>query len=197
MIQVYHYAYYTSRSLALAGANLFNTDTRLMHHFFEHAMEETGHELMALNDLRELGIPIEDARKQMPPALPATEALIAYVRHLSTGPIPYKSLGYHYWIEQPYQHIIPFMKTLQSNMGLNDKQMTFYFQHLNIDQKHGTEMQKIVSRVCTSEEHWNNIMEACEKSLYLAFEMLKAVITEYNLVKEKKSQLYGIVNSIE
>lgn len=196
MCQVYHYAYYAARNLGLAGANTSNKETWLMHHFFEHAMEETGHELMAAKDLLALGVSLKKDFSNMPPPLPETEVLVAYVRHLSTGSEPYKSLGYHYWIEQPYAHILPFMQILKSNMSLTDKQMTFYIQHMEIDKKHGADMQKILKRICTTPEHWENIREVTQTSLELTHKMLTGVIREYKILTEGKKSAYAILNQI-
>lgn len=76
MLQVYHWSSQSARTLALAGANKANTDVKFMMHCFEHANEETGHELMALNDVISLGVPIKDAKKDIPPPLHETEILI-------------------------------------------------------------------------------------------------------------------------
>src|SRR6185436_17321115 len=83
LTQVYHYTYHTARNQALVGVNLKNTDVYYMQFCFEHAMEETGHELMALHDLRSMGVQISDVERDMPPALPQTELLIAYLYCIS------------------------------------------------------------------------------------------------------------------
>jgi len=195
MTQVYHYAYHTARNLGLAGANLFNTDLELMHHFFEHALGEVGHEQMAYNDLKELGIPFK-SEKDMPPALPATEAMVAYVKYLSLSEKPYRSLGYHYWIEQPYNYILSFMQALEHTMNLEKKQMSFYLMHAKIDQKHGKDIQEIVYKVCTTDERKAEIMEVTRTSLWLMFRLLQDVIAEYGNLVEGKSEMFAILNHI-
>ncbi|NJO87776.1 MAG: hypothetical protein HC831_01585 [Chloroflexia bacterium] len=52
---------------------------------------------MAFNDLKALGVPL-NSDEDMPPALPGTEVMIAYVKYLSLSEKPWRSLGYHYWI---------------------------------------------------------------------------------------------------
>ena len=83
MVQVYHYAFHNPRNQALVGANLSNRHAQYMAFCFEHAMEETGHELMALHDLASVGVKFDDHRK-IPPPLRATELLIAYLYYIST-----------------------------------------------------------------------------------------------------------------
>src|SRR5687768_10301485 len=79
LTQVYHYAFHTARNQALVAVNPANVNTKYMQFCLEHALEETGHELMALHDLRSIGVPIEDPGKDMPPPMVATELLIAYL----------------------------------------------------------------------------------------------------------------------
>jgi len=195
MTQVYHYAYHTARNLGLAGANLFTNDLKLMHHFFEHALGEVGHEKMAFNDLKELGVPFK-SENEIPPALPATEVLISYVKYLSISEKPYRCLGYHYWIEQPYNYILTFMQALEHTMGLEKRHMSFYLQHSLIDQKHGKDIQDIVVQICIIDEQWNEIREVCRTSLWLMFRVLQDVITEYEQLADNKSGEFKILNHI-
>ena len=196
MTQVYHYAYHTSRNLGLAGANLHNKDLKLMHHFFEHAIGEVGHEQMAYNDLKALGVQFS-SDAEMPPTLPATEVMIAYVKYLSLSEKPYRSLGYHYWIEQPYDYILPFMQALKHNMGLNDEQMSFYVQHVRIDQKHGKDIQDIVAEVCKTDEQWDEIKEVAKTTLRLMFRMVQDIIDEYDRLIQNKSDKFKVLNHIK
>jgi hypothetical protein len=196
MTQVYHYAWHTSRNLGLAGSNLFTTDLDLMKHFFEHAVGEVGHEQMACNDLKELGIPVE-SEKDIPPALPATEALIAYVKFLSLSEKPYRCLGYHYWIEQPYNYILSFMQALEHTMKLKKEQMSFYFNHVKIDQHHGKDIQDIVIKICTTDTYKEEIKEVIKTSLWLMFRLLQDVIAEYEKLIENKSERFAILNQIK
>jgi len=195
LVQVYHYAYHTARNLGLAGANLFNRDLKLMHHFFGHALGEVGHEVMAFNDLKELGIKL-DSQDEVPPALPETEIMVAYVKNLSISEKPYRCLGYHYWIEQPYNYINSFMQAMELTMGLEKKQMSFYKQHAIIDQKHGSDIQEIVAEVCKTDGIMAEIMEVTRTSLWLMFDVLKRVIQEFILLSENKSDRYAILNQI-
>src|SRR5262245_46852938 len=63
----------------------------------KHALEEVGHEQMAVHDLRSLGFVAE--AEHFPPPLPETEALISYLYRLATTGNPLKRLGYTYWAE--------------------------------------------------------------------------------------------------
>jgi hypothetical protein len=196
MTQVYHYSYYTARNMGLAGANLFNKDVHFMQYCFEHASEETGHELMALHDLKAVGIPIEEVEKDMPPALPSNEMLIAYVKYLSESEHPFRMLGYSYWIESPYKYVLHFMETMQKSMGLESKQMTFYCQHKQIDQKHGGDVIKILMKVCNTPEQWNMVREVTENSLQMMLDLFVEIFAEYDKLVKGESKYFEILNNI-
>ncbi|OIQ16508.1 MAG: hypothetical protein BM556_15315 [Bacteriovorax sp. MedPE-SWde] len=66
--QVFYYAKYSTKLLALAGVR--TKDSRLTNRFFSHVKEETNHELLALRDLEGLGFSIDDF-----PELESTKAM--------------------------------------------------------------------------------------------------------------------------
>ena len=194
LTQVYHYAYHTPRVLALAGANFSNTDIHLMQHCFEHALEETGHELMALHDLKALGAGY--CETTLPKMLPATEAMIGYVKCLATSDTPYRVLGYSYWIERPYRYILSFMEQLEKEMELTKSQLTFYYNHLHIDQKHGADIEQILLRVCQTEAQWTAIVEASVKSMQLMAGMLQEIISAYEQLDSSATH-FSAIQSIQ
>jgi len=196
MTQVYHYAYYTPRSLALAGANLANEDTRLMHHFLEHALEENGHDMMAFNDLKAMGVPLK-TREDMPAVLPSTEKMIAYVKHLSLSREPYRSLGYHYWIEQPYEYIEQFMHSLCEGLHLEESQFLFYKNHKRIDKKHGNDVQSILLNYCKTEQQWEAIYQVTQTTLRQFVQMIIEITEEYEKLKNGSSSQFRILNVLK
>lgn len=191
LTQVYHYAYHTPRNLALAGANLKNTNTYFMHYCFEHAMEETGHELMALHDLKMLGVSTDT-----PKVLASTEAIIGYVKYLATSETPYRILGYSYWIERPYKYILQFMEQMERAMGLKKNQLTFYYNHIEIDKKHGKDIENALINVCQTTEHWQAVRESAIKSMQLSLSMYLEIIEEYNELDNKETS-FGMINKIK
>ncbi len=132
LIQVYHYAFHTARNQALVAVNLNNMDTQYQKFCFEHALEETGHELMALHDLKEIGIEFKN-RNSIPEPLPSTELLVAYLYYVATHGNPVQRLGYSFWSETSYRFIRNFMDMILSSMDLKKNQMTFFYSHSHID----------------------------------------------------------------
>jgi hypothetical protein len=76
LVQIYNWANHVARSLGLAGSNSYIRNREFMSFAFSHGIEEAGHELMAIHDLKALGVPLDDDLSNMPPPLPRTEALI-------------------------------------------------------------------------------------------------------------------------
>ena len=58
LVQIYNWANHVARSLGLAGANTYIRNQNFMSFAFSHGIEEAGHELMAVNDLKALGVPL-------------------------------------------------------------------------------------------------------------------------------------------
>jgi pyrroloquinoline quinone (PQQ) biosynthesis protein C len=196
LTQVYYYAFHTARNQALVAVNPANTDIKYMQFCLEHALEETGHELMALHDLKAIGAPIENIGKDMPPILPPTELLIAYLYWVSSNGSPVQRLGYSYWAERSYGLIGAFMENLTKELGLEKKQMTFYYSHALIDDKHAKDVEKIVLATCKTEDDWKQITKVAEITIDLTHEILQQVLKEYELLINGKSSDFEILKSI-
>lgn len=197
LTQVYHYAYHTARNQALVAVNPNNKNIHYMQFCLEHALEETGHELMALHDLRSIGVPIEDPGKQMPPIMVPTELLIAYLYWVSANGNPVQRLGYSFWAERSYEYIQTFVESLTKTMELNKKQMTFYFNHSNIDEKHAKEVEEIVCKVCETDEDWQQVTKVALTTLDLTNQILTTVLDEYHKLRTGISSVYEILNAVK
>ena len=196
LTQVYHYAFHTARNQALVAVNPANVNTKYMQFCLEHALEETGHELMALHDLRSIGVPINDPAKDMPPAMVATELLIAYLYWVSTHGSPVQRLGYSYWAERSYDFIGKFVDDLGNNMDLSKRQMTFYHNHATIDDKHAKDVEKILLSVCETEEDWKQVTKVAVTTIDLTHQILISVIDEYEKLVEEQHSQYAILNCL-
>jgi hypothetical protein len=197
LTQVYHYASHTARNQALVAVNSANRNTTYMKFCLEHALEETGHELMALHDLRSIGVPIVDAEKDMPQALVSTELLIAYLYWISSHGNPVQRLGYSYWAERSYHFISSFVEMLTSNLDLKKQQMTFYYSHSNIDEKHARDVEEIVCKVCKTDEDWKQVSKVAITTLDLTNRILLSVLSEYQKLVEGTHSDFEILNKIK
>ena len=193
LIQIYHYAYHMARNQALVGANLSNTNTRYMKYCFEHALEETGHELMALHDLRKMGVAIEDPRTELPDMLPGTEQLTAYIYWVSTQGNPVQRLGFTYWAERSYEFLNPFIGSSRSDLGLEKSAMTFFFSHAHVDEKHAEDVKKIISEICTSAKDWRALERTASISLQITTAMIDHTYEEYLRVRDGQPSDYASI----
>ncbi|MGB0523615.1 MAG: iron-containing redox enzyme family protein [Flammeovirgaceae bacterium] len=193
LIQVYHYAFHTARNQALVGINLANTDTKYMQFCFEHALEETGHELMALHDLQTMGIRFKD-RIAIPQALPATELLIAYLYYVASQGNPVQRLGYSYWSETSYSFIRAFMDMLMQSMKLEKSQMTFFYSHSHIDDKHAKDVAEIIVKVCKTDKDWEAVMRVAKTTLKLTNDMFHESFEEFLKLTRGEASAYAFIN---
>lgn len=194
LIQVYHYAFHTARNQALVGVNLANTHTQYMQFCFEHALEETGHELMALHDLESIGIKF-NGRENIPQALPSTDLLIAYLYFVASQGNPVQRLGYSYWSETSYSFIRTFMDILIQSMDLEKKQMTFFYSHSHIDDKHAKDVAEILVKVCKTEEDWNAVKQVAKITLRLTKDVFHESFEEFLKLSRGESSAYSFINN--
>jgi hypothetical protein len=197
LTQVYHYTWHTARNQALVGVNPANTNVHYLKYCFEHALEETGHELMALHDLRALGLPLHDPQHELPSPFPATEMLIAYLYWVSTQGNPVQRLGYSYWAEKSYSYIRPFVETVKDRMKLKNTQMTFFHSHATIDEKHAEEVEEILIKVCKTDEDWKAVRRVAEITLRLTADILTTVVEEYFKLAENTSDTFSFLNRLK
>jgi len=196
VIQIYHWAYHTGRTLAITGANPFNTNHEYMDFCYKHAREENGHELMALSDLREMGVPIQNPAIDMPPPLPGTEVLIAFVRWMATQKNPHRILGYDYWTENPYKYINSTVLKMAGNFGLKQDQMSFFFKHKNIDIHHEKDIEEILLKVCKTEEDWDMVKETATTTMKILFDMIEDLFDSFEKLKKGQMKKYEILNQM-
>lgn len=193
LIQVYHYAFHTARNQALVGANLANHHTQYMQFCFEHALEETGHELMALHDLATIGIKFSD-RADIPHPLPSTELLIAYLYYVATQGNPVQRLGYSYWSENSYSFIRAFMDLLTQSMQLEKNQMTFFYSHSHIDDKHAKDVAEIIVKVCQTDRDWEAVKRVAKTTLALTNNIFNESFQEFLKLTSGEPSPYSFIN---
>ena len=196
LTQVYHYAFHTSRNQAMVAVNRMNKNTQYMQFCLEHALEETGHELMALHDLKSMGVPITDPEIDMPPPLIPTELLIAYLYWVSSNGNPVQRLGYSYWAERSYGFISNFVEALTSDLKLRKNQMTFYYNHANIDDKHAKDVEQILLKVCKTDDDWNQVAKVAITTIDLTHEILRSVLKEFGKLVNGENSEYYIINNV-
>ena len=197
LVQIYNWANHVARSLGLAGASTYIRNKEFMSFAFSHGIEEAGHELMAVNDLKAIGVPLADDLSNMPPPLPRTEALIGYINWVVTHENPIRSLGFFYWVERPYDHIRPVVQAVQKACKLTDEQMSFFYAHERLDQKHGEDLEAALVKFCTTEKDWDEAKLVMNMSQTLLIDMIVyELFPAFDDLKAGKPSRYEILNQI-
>lgn len=173
MIETFHYTKHNARNQALVGVVASNISGGYQKFCMEHAAEETGHEYMALHDLKAIGIDIATVEQSTP--LPETETLIAYLYYISATGNPVQRLGYSFWAESVYGYISPILTKLRSDLKLIPSQMTFFIAHSDIDADHAEEVKKVMLQNCRTPEDWAAVERVMTTSLNLTVQMLTAI----------------------
>jgi hypothetical protein len=189
LVQVYHWATYTGRSLALAGANSFQ-DTRIAKHFLKHAYEETGHHTIAKRDILALGLSDRALSDELPP-LPATRQLVAFVHWLATMENPIHLLGYDYWTESSYRFFQKQASVLTAALGLRTDQMSFLESHCELDKKHKSDIQRLLVATEITPGDWRELKRNIEITISMMIRIIDESISESERVRSGEPTPYA------
>lgn len=188
MIETFHYTKHNARNQALVGVRSQNVSDRYIAYCFHHANEETGHENMALRDIRSLGFDVSLISQMRP--LPATETLTAYLYWISVQGNPVQRLGYSFWAENVYSYIDPVLRALQETLGLQDSNLKFFIAHASIDQAHAEEVQRMILDNCKTDQDFGDVKYVLENTLSLTGRILDDVWDEYEKFRKNDSNRY-------
>lgn len=194
LIETYHYVKENPKHQALVAIKGNNLPPNYSKFCYEHAEEETGHELMALHDLGSLNFQTEEVISMKP--LSETEQLISYLYYISENGNPLRRLGYSFWAEDSYQYIQDLLASISTNLDLSKENMTFLVSHSSIDEKHSAEVEEVITKFCKSSEDFEDILEVMNTTIDLQSNMLSAIVREYDACINKKSEKYGSFYSI-
>lgn len=194
LCEVYNTVKHSPITQALVVQHLTKPNTKVLRYMaycLRHALEEVGHEQMALNDLRSIGVDISN--ETWPAPTIATEAFTAYVYRLATTGNPYQRLGYSYWAENCYAYFAPIAMAIVQNMRLEAKNLTFFVQHGEIDARHGEEVRRIIAEVASTSDDRAAIENALRGTIRLQGEMLAEVYRTYERYLAGKAPQYDFV----
>ncbi|MDP1823665.1 MAG: iron-containing redox enzyme family protein [Archangium sp.] len=197
LCEVYNTVKHSAITQALVVQHLANptsTSIRYMKYCLNHALEEVGHEQMALHDLRSLGVDITN--ETMPRPTIATEAFTGYVYRLATTGNPVQRLGYSYWAENCYTYFAPIAMAIVQNMKLEAKNLTFFVQHGEIDKKHADEVKKIIADVVSTQADKDAILTALRGTIRLQGGMLADVHAAYLKFLKGEAPMYDFVRNL-
>ncbi len=193
MLETYQYTLHNARNQALVGVRTLSARPQYVQFCFQHAAEETGHELMALHDFKTLWP--EGASFEIPQPLVETEVLIAYLYWISATGNPLQRMGYSFWAESSYKYIMPKLRRLQECLGLSRHQLTFFIAHSDIDAKHAEEIERELSQNCETDADWQAVERVMTTSLRLTGRFLDGVWAEYQRLLADAPSVYAFLNA--
>lgn len=177
LTETYHYTKHNAKNQALVAVRDSTSPFAYQRFCLHHALEELGHEHMALHDLQKVGVKIDEAN--MPPMLASSETLVAYLYWVSAFGNPLQRIGYSFWAESSYDYIQPLLEKTRQILGIGGPQMTFLVQHADIDEKHAEEVKEVMLQVVKSEKDWEDIERVMLQSLKLTFDVLEEIAENY------------------
>jgi pyrroloquinoline quinone (PQQ) biosynthesis protein C len=194
LIETYHYVKENPRHQAIIALRDTKAHINYLKFCYEHAEEETGHEMMAFHDLKSLALSLEEIDIKTP--LSSTELLIAYLYRISQHGNPLRRLGYSFWAEDSYQYIQNLLKSISDKLNLRKENMTFLVSHSTIDEKHSKEIEEMIIRFCESPDDFEAILEIMNVTLTLQSNMLNEVVSEYVKLRENQPSKYDFLNKL-
>jgi len=183
MRELYHTTRHNAQNQALAAQRVRSDRLPLLRFCLKHALEEAGHDLMVLHDLAAIGIP-PDAVTQCRP-LPETEAFVAYLYRVASERDATARLGYSFWAESCYPYIADILQAMRTSLDLDDRKMSFFVAHSEIDDRHAREVRDVAAEWCRTEEQQADFLVVLEHSLHLQGQVLEGVARTCALVSQR------------
>jgi len=172
LIEIFHYAREDPQLQALATVYFRGSDRGCVKMFFKHATSEIGHEAMALDDLRTLGVDVSLIPTSNP--LPATTALTAYPFYQIQYRKAVGYLGYLYFLEHmPTKQGSVYAQVL-STIGVPREAMTFLMEHMTVDVSHNKLMEVYLEKLVRTRADADEVIYAMRVTGQLYAEMIAA-----------------------
>jgi hypothetical protein len=177
MVEIYHYTRFNSVNQALAVYRVMPEQTQLLGYCYRHAGEELGHERMVIRDLESANL-LTPGLLEAPPLAP-TQALIGYLYHVALNIGAVARLGYSYWAESAYDNFGDVLARARLDLGLQDRQLSFFVAHSTIDARHAEEVKEAIAAHVRTEAEATQVVEVARTTLYLTGALLEGVVAAH------------------
>ncbi|MGZ3787544.1 MAG: iron-containing redox enzyme family protein [Bacteriovorax sp.] len=178
--QTFYYVRHSTRLLALAASRLnYENEQNLHLRFIKHLGEESNHEKLALNDLKNLGYAKEDF-----PELSSTRLLYEPQYYKIEHENPLALMGYILYLEALAQKACPpLAKKITDHYGA--KTATFLHVHGEEDPKHVAEAVKLIGSLDGA--NLKAVHENLLQSSYVFNQILSELNEKWRITSTKKS----------
>lgn len=180
--QVFHHTRENPQIQALATVYFRGHQRAAIKRFFRHASSEIGHDQLALDDLKALGV--DTSRLPYENPLPETSALISFPFYQIQNLNPVGYLGYLYFLEYlPTGSGDEVMRAFERH-GIPREAMRFLHDHATIDVGHNRFMEEYAQTLITSERELRSVVYAMRVTGRLYARMVEAAFLEADMPSE-------------
>jgi pyrroloquinoline quinone (PQQ) biosynthesis protein C len=135
----YYYARHSPKIMALAASRCMDSHPELAAYLLHHAEEERGHDLWALEDLRDFHIDEAQARSALP--VPACAAMVGYIHYVAGFSNPIGVFGWMYILEAVGHDLGSRVASrLKASFGGSGASVRFVARHGDTDVRHADEL---------------------------------------------------------
>jgi pyrroloquinoline quinone (PQQ) biosynthesis protein C len=172
LLETYHNAGQNPQLQAYSTMFLKNNPRETIKKFFLHASSEIAHDLLALNDLVNLGVKKELVLNSKP--LPATLGFFGNIMYQIQLMNPLSYLGYLFHLEytpvQNGRNIINMLKT----KGVPNNALTFLEEHSTVDVGHTKLMINYLEDLIKTPDDLDSIVYSLKSCVYLHHRVLES-----------------------
>lgn len=172
LLETYHNTAYNPQLQAYASMYIPNNPRAIVKRFYQHAISEIGHDLLAMSDLMNLGVSKDLILKSKP--LPMTTAFFANTVWGIQRKGPAYYLGYLFHLEfSPTESGKTHIATLLKK-GIPQNAVTFLEEHSTVDIGHNKFMEQYIQELITTDEQEEILREALVSAVDLHTKVLGA-----------------------
>ena len=185
--EIYYYARESPPFFAAILVHLRGTQRSYIKTMLAHASSETGHDELALADLRALGVKADNIPNERP--LPATSALIGFSFYLIQYLNPVSYLGFVFHLEYLPTHFGHQLVQGFLRAGVPSNAMSFLLEHNEADVGHNRLMAEYVENLLLTERDVADTIYAMQVTATLFSNLVEAAFCR---VDESDTREYGI-----
>lgn len=172
--QVFHNVRESPQFMTLATSRFRGEQREVIKPLMRHALAESGHEQLCLDDIKALGEDVSSIPFERP--LPATFALRASIFHMIEHHEPVACLGYMFQLEYtPTQLGQKYMAALEKS-GIPRDAMTFIAEHAEVDIAHCKLMEMYCEKLIRTPEQLEDVLYMQRVTAELYAKMLDQAI---------------------
>jgi pyrroloquinoline quinone (PQQ) biosynthesis protein C len=174
--EAFHYVRLTSGFTPLAARRMDPALLELRQWILHHSADEMGHELMARDDLIDLGDRPEELEASRP--APGTLAWVHFFHYQVCVRPPFAALGVLYFLEGMASALAPVVATTIAR-GLAPAErhaVRFFREHGELDKKHVSEQRDLIARFCAAAADHEVVLETVTQAGHVKRFMLDSLV---------------------